>query len=539
MKTRQHPFLISLFLFSLLCAAAVYLSPAAHMQQSSAEATVQTNGGLHVVRFDTPMGRITVNLPDDTMAGDTISGTVVAELKGQTQEEQVKNQRLLNGLALEIDGKAPEYFQVTESTVPLFAFWRYRAGTRVFMGAPPQTAAPTLITVRILLANEGKDLGQIAIPIWSAAGPAWSEMERSGPFIDPKTTAPTHPSGAVITPDPKITTPPGMKPSSGAITPDPKTVPTHPSGAVITPDPKITPSFIIPPLGQTGRPIEITGPFDGNSSNTTLNWAPLAGRGPYKNPENETPIPLLAESPRKAVFESPTNVIGPIEITLMERNTQTTGNYRNVGVNLSAPKTNLLKGERTTLTVQVTGLEGIRSPVPLTLDSKGVITMEGAMFQPLMIQPSQVGADGRYTTTRGITGVQNGGWTSTATVVTQPFNIVLRDPSPPQTILVNSFTGDYVFCGSGPKLTGTGQIKRQGCIIQLTDNRPDRQVQGTLNTCVPVDNGRLFTFYSAGTITEIKVTVTDTQPPKQRIYFNPLGKPAPPIQDTSAFATCP
>jgi len=88
-------------------------------------------------------------------------------------------------------------------------------------------------------------------------------------------------------------------------------------------------------------------------------------------------------------------------------------------------------------------------------------------------------------------------------------------------------------------LTGTGQIKRQGCIIELTDNRPDRQVQGTLDSCVPVDNGRFFTFYSAGTNTEIKVTVTDTQPPRRKIYFNPLSKPAPPVQDVSAFATCP
>ncbi len=210
-----------------------------------------------------------------------------------------------------------------------------------------------------------------------------------------------------------------------------------------------------------------------------------------------------------------------------------------MGVNLSAPKTNLLKGEHTELHVEVTGLQGIKEPVPLTLESHGVITMEGGMYQPLMIQPSEVGADGRYTTTRGITGVQTGAWTSTATVVTTPFNIVLRDPDPPQTILVNSFTGDYVFCGSGPKLTGTGQIKRQGCVLTLTDNKPDRQVQGTLNSCVPLDNGRSSIFYSAGTITDIKITVTDTQPPRRTIYFNPLGKPAPPLQDVSAFATCP
>ena len=115
----------------------------------------------------------------------------------------------------------------------------------------------------------------------------------------------------------------------------------------------------------------------------------------------------------------------------------------------------------------------------------------------------------------------------------------MRDPDPPQTLLINSFTGDYVFCGSGLKFTGTGQIKRAGCIIELTDKGPDRQVQGTFNSCVPVDNGGFSAFYSPGANTEVKVTVTDTQPPRRKIYFNPPSKPAPPVQDVSAFATCP
>jgi len=177
--------------------------------------------------------------------------------------------------------------------------------------------------------------------------------------------------------------------------------------------------------------------------------------------------------------------------------------------------------------------------VPLTLIAQGVIRLDGGNYQQFMIQPSQVDPQGRYTATVGGTGIEVGGWSATATVVTQPFNIVLRDPDPPQTILVNSFTGDYVFCGAGPKLTGTGTIKRAGCVITLTDNKPDRQVQGTFDSCVPVDNGRFWIFYAAGAATDVKVTVPDTQPPRTRVYFNPLGRPAPPVQDVSAFATCP
>ena len=439
----------------------------------------EIKNGMRVINFNTASGQIRVNLPDDMMAGDTISGTVFTEPKGNTPEEKTQNQDQLNGYVVDLDGT------------------RVPANQPRFTWAPslPKPNTPVRYSLKIVEVLPGPN------PIDRLIG------------------------GAVITPNPKIT------------------YPTHPSGAVITPgDSPTTPPFIFPPLGQTGRSFEITGPFDGDSSNTTLNWTAVrsAVQDFEKNTENVSGgFGLLAESPRKAVFTAPSNVTGPLELHLKEGQTQTTGNCRNVGVNLSAPKTELRNGEQTTLTVRVVGLQGIRKPVPLTLDAGGVITMEGGMFQPLTIQPSEVGADGSYSTTRGITGVQSGGWTATATVVTQPFNIVLRDLSPPQTLLINSFIGDYVFCGLGPKLTGTGTIKQQGCTFTLNHDAPDRQINGTFDGCNPVDNGKFWVFYSAGTSTDLIVTMTDTQPPKKKVYFNPLGRPAPPVTDVSAFATCP
>jgi hypothetical protein len=436
-----------------------------------------TANGLQTVTFDTMSGRVIVNLPDDMRAGDTISGTVVAEPKGNTEEERANNAVKLSKVKLRIGSRFPKdqkdlLLMITPRVITDFSAQLPESFNYTIRLDAPATAEPP-VTITI-------------------TGPIW--------FVNSETT------GAA------------------------RTVPPAPS------------SFQLPALGQKGRPVEIFGPFDGNSSNTTLNFNAVrsAVQDFEKNTENVSGgFGLIAESPRKAVFTAPTNVTGPIELHLNEQDIKVQGNYRNVGVNLRAPKTNLLKGERTTLTVQVTGLQGISQPVPLTLDSRGVITMEGGSYQPLVIQPSKVGADGRYSTTREITGVQTGSWTATATVVTKPFDIVLRDPSPPQTLLLNSFTGDYVFCGTGPKLTGTGQIKRQGCVIELTDNKPDRLVQGRVNTCTPVDNGRFFGFYSAGTNTDLVVTVTDTRPPRRKIYFNPLDSPKPPVQDVSAFATCP
>ena len=58
-----------------------------------------------------------------------------------------------------------------------------------------------------------------------------------------------------------------------------------------------------------------------------------------------------------------------------------------------------------------------------------------------------------------------------------------------------------------------------------------------LNACSV--NGHYWVFFSATTNVEFTVTVTDTQTGRSRSYFNPLNRPAPPVQDTAAFASCP
>lgn len=59
----------------------------------------------------------------------------------------------------------------------------------------------------------------------------------------------------------------------------------------------------------------------------------------------------------------------------------------------------------------------------------------------------------------------------------------------------------------------------------------------TLDACT--FNSRFWVFYAATTSVEFTLTVTDTMTGKVRVYFNPLNNAAAPVQDTSAFATCP
>jgi hypothetical protein len=435
------------------------------VQPGQNQAEVKTADGLQCVTFPAPQGKVIVYLPDDMAAGDTISGTVVVEPKGNTTDEWTQNKSVLDGYVIDLAG----------TKVP--------SNSTMFRWTPPTpTSAGQVVQYQLKVFE-----------------------------VLPNQT-PRSISGAVITPNPKITS---ALPSRAVVTPDPK---------ITTPSTQVAPLFLLPQIGQAGRPIEIIGRFDGNAENTKLRIG-------------DQEVTLIAESPRKSVFRSPPNVTGPVEMTLSEMNTQARGTYRSVGVNLSAPKTNLLKGEQTTLKIELSGLQGIGKPMPLTLESEGVIMMEGGNYQPLMIQPSQVQSDGRFATTREITGQQTGGWSATATVITQPYNIVLREASSRSTILLNSFTGDYIFCSPKDKLSGTGEVKAEGCITKLTDKQKDHEVQGEANTCTPVDNGRYFLFYSAGTNVEFKVTVSDTG--VRKIYFHPPDKQAPPIMDTGAFATCP
>jgi len=58
-----------------------------------------------------------------------------------------------------------------------------------------------------------------------------------------------------------------------------------------------------------------------------------------------------------------------------------------------------------------------------------------------------------------------------------------------------------------------------------------------LNACS--SNDRFWVFASGLTNVEVRITVTDTQAGRARQYFNPLGKAFAPVQDVSAFATCP
>jgi len=63
--------------------------------------------GLNTAVFETPHGKLKVNLPDDAAGGDTITGTVVAEPAGNTPEEKAQNEDELVGYVVTVRPKDP------------------------------------------------------------------------------------------------------------------------------------------------------------------------------------------------------------------------------------------------------------------------------------------------------------------------------------------------------------------------------------------------------------------------------------------------
>jgi len=416
MKSYRRSFVQSLCVASCVSVLLLAFAPTAQVQRDSAKVSTGRRVGLRTVTFDTIQGNVVVNLPDDLMAGDTISGTVIAQPKGQSEEERAKNLAELSGYVIEL--KPPEGSRQPEVTkVPLSD-----------LGASE-------IRYRLYLPSFGRSGSQ--------SQPETKQGELKVTLKDTKQGTPGQ-AGA----------PPDFAPPVGTITiatngfsPPTNTVPT--SGD----------EFKLPTIAQQGRPVEVPGPFDGSFENTKVL---VAGEE----------VPILAESPRKAVFQSPTDTTGPAEIVVREGKTETRGEYRNVRVKLSAPKTTLVKGESTTLKIEISGLQGIKEIVPLHLVKGGVVTMEGGDVQTIAIKPAEVQDNGIFSTTRTITGEQAGGWNATATVVI--FDVCLQDDNSGNSLIFSSGTGDYMFCqnsqfGSATPMDGGGNF-RGGVFINAGDS---------------------------------------------------------------------
>ncbi len=178
-------------------------------------------------------------------------------------------------------------------------------------------------------------------------------------------------------------------------------------------------NFNPPRLGQAGRPVAIQGPFDGNAANTNVSIG-------------NTPAEIIAESPRQVVVQNPTDTTGPTQLRITEGSVEHSAPYRVARVTLSAAKTNLLKGEKTTLQAHVTGLGA--EPANLVVMGSPTIQLEGGNAQNVPLAPD---ANGTAAFARNITALAPGTFDVSAQLALNSATTIVRDPLYPGAIDMN------------------------------------------------------------------------------------------------------
>lgn len=252
--------------------------------------------GLRIVQATTVAGSVTVYLPADIMAGDTISGTVVAVPSGKTEEERQKNLSILEGTVISTPGGT------ASPKTPSFT-WQF-----------PQALSAARFSLDFL-GPKGSSQGQSSLPL--------------------ATQAPTR-----------------------AL-------------------------FHFPELAQAGKPLSVSGPFDGVAANTDVSIG-------------KDQVGVIAESPRAAISICPPTIVGPVSVGVTDGGESCGGTCRIIQLKLLADKTTLLRGEKATVKIEVSGLQGLEEPIPITLENRTpeIVTLEGGTARTLPIQPSNVNPQG-------------------------------------------------------------------------------------------------------------------------------------------------
>lgn len=312
----------------------------------SAGADMASLSGTVTLEIPSANGRVSVILPDDMRAGDTVSGTVVFYTTGVVEGEVVEV-KTVGGEVVSVKNSGPDN-KVLKFVVPA--------------GMP---SVPFL-----LKSASGKHIGTAVLNV-------------NDKF-----------SGNVPT-------------QFGPITKN---------GAFTSADLNFTP----PRLGQTGRPISIPGNFDGNAGTTGVT---IGGRR----------VPVIAESPRKSIVQIPSDTpVGPGQLTISEGNGKPqTSKFNVASVELKADKLNLMKGEKTSLHVSVTGLEGwpSRNDVMLQLENATPQVARLSFSREfrssgaggtLMTRTVDSGGTGSVTYTETLTGVSPGAFRINATLFAPP-----------------------------------------------------------------------------------------------------------------------
>lgn len=155
----------------------------------------------------------------------------------------------------------------------------------------------------------------------------------------------------------------------------------------------------VPPYMVSGESTKIAAVCDGDLTNNSITI-------------NNKNVPGLAESESGVFFKAPSNSNGSSLLQFNNEGDIIEATVNVLGLNLAVGRTNLLRGETTNLSINVTGLEGLEDTVPMTITNNTVsnITLEDGNVQQLIINPSTDATSGNYFKSLSIRALQRGGF---------------------------------------------------------------------------------------------------------------------------------
>jgi len=147
-------------------------------------------------------------------------------------------------------------------------------------------------------------------------------------------------------------------------------------------------------------------------------------------------VPILAESESGIFFTSP-KVPGKSDLQFINEGEITEAEINILVLDLSVGKTNLKHGEATTLSIDISGLEGLEENVPLdvTNNSPSNISLEGGDIQQIIINPEIDAPAGNYSNTILIQASQSGNFS---------LNVDLQTLGPEETNSENLLCNCYI-----------------------------------------------------------------------------------------------
>ena len=132
---------------------------------------------------------------------------------------------------------------------------------------------------------------------------------------------------------------------------------------------------------------------------------------------------VIAQSSRRIVFVSPPDAVGATTLEVRFGGAAAvTGPLHILAVQSSATHSNLVRGQRATLTVRISGLRGLGAPavVVLSNQSPANVALEGGALQRIPIPAAEVRPDGTWQLTRTLTGETGGTYVIGVDVTASP-----------------------------------------------------------------------------------------------------------------------